>query len=200
MSKKQIVFFAGVLGVGLLVAAYKWFHPSVRTIGNGALVDEVAVLTVCLDQLSIGHRQVVSSETRTSGSEVTVPGLQQIFTRENLAVHSETIADFLTKNRAPHPVHPDFTLGRRLRVLTEKERERIFRDGPGSDWVRLSDVFPETDGILSFSRVGFNADVTQALMEECIVRGPMEGRANYWLFTQEKGRWKAVGRVRYKRF
>jgi hypothetical protein len=75
--------------------------------------------------------------------------------------------------------------------MSDEEHRRLFRDGQG--WVRFYDAHPESNGIVGFSRVGFNAEITQALIYVGIREEAMAGHGSYWFFTRESGRWEAAG-------
>jgi len=115
--------------------------------------------------------------------------------RGNLnGLEEETLADFLEKNTQQHPVAPHLTLDGKLFCVTAEELKRFFQHRDG--WERLRKLFPETSGLLEFSRVGFNSDLTQALVYMGQGFGPRAGSGDYWLFSRTAGEWVDVGKVR----
>jgi hypothetical protein len=161
---------------------------------NGTIVDEQEVLAVCLDHLCIGSRQVVRSLTR-SGLRLPADEERALFyMRENFErLSEETLADFFAKNREQYPVEPDFNPGGRLICLSNEEFRHVFRDGEG--WERFRRTFPESDGTLRFSRVGFNRDVTQAMIYAGQQFDWRIGSGGYWLFSRSDGVWTESGRL-----
>jgi hypothetical protein len=161
---------------------------------NGTTVDEQEVLAVCLDHLYIGSRQVVRSLTR-SGLHLPADEERALsYMRENFeGLSEETLADFLAKNRERHPVEPDLNLGGRLNCVNDREFERVFRDGEG--WERFRRTFPKSDGTLRFSRVGFNRDVTQAMIYAGQQFDWHIGSGGFWLFSKIDGAWVESGRL-----
>lgn len=161
---------------------------------NGTIVDEQEVLAVCLDQLYIGSRQVVRSLTR---SGLRLPADEErafFYMRENFErLSEETLDDFFAKNREQYPVEPGFNPGGRLICLSNKEFRHVFRDGEG--WKRFRRTFPESDGTLRFSRVGFNRDVTQAMIYAGQQFDWRIGSGGYWLFSRSDGVWTESGRL-----
>ena len=161
---------------------------------NGTVADEQKVLLVYLARLHLGRRQVVRAMTR---SGLQMPGGEErmlSYMRENLdGLLEETLADFLTKNREQHPVEPDFNPGGRLICVGDDEFEHTFRDGDG--WTRFRREFPESDGTLRFSRVGFDRDVTQALLYAGQQFDWNVGSGGFWLFSKLDGEWTEAGRV-----
>jgi len=161
---------------------------------NGTIVDEQEVLAVCLGHLYIGGRQVVRSLTR---SGLPLPGQEEralSYLRENFeGLGEETLADFLAKNREQHPVEPDFNPEGRLICLNDEEFAHIFGDREG--WERFRQTFPESDGTLRFSRVGFNQDMTQAMIYAGQQFDWQIGFGGYWLFSKSDGTWTESGRL-----
>jgi hypothetical protein len=160
---------------------------------NGTIADEQEVLTACLAQLHLGERQVVRSLTR---SGLLIPGDERMFSymRENLeGLDEETLTDFLAKNRVQHPIEPDLNPGSRLVCVGDEEFEHIFRDGDG--WARFRREFPDSDGTLRFSRVGFDRDVTQAMLYAGQQFDWNVGSGGFWLFSKLEGEWTEARRV-----
>ena len=160
---------------------------------NGTIADEQEVLIACLVQLHLGERQVVRSLTR-SGLHIPVDERMLSYLRENLEeLNQETLKDFLAKNREHHPIEPDLNPGGRLVCVGDEEFEHIFRDGDG--WARFRREFPESDGTLRFSRVGFDRDVTQAVLYAGQQFDWNVGSGGFRLFSKLDGVWTEAGRV-----
>ncbi len=162
-------------------------------LSNGTVTDEREVLAVCLDRLYLGAGQVTRSLTR---SGLPPPGEEQAisYLRDNLdGLDEETLADFLAKNREQHPVEPDLNPGGRLICVDDEEFHLIFRDGEG--WERFRRTFPESDGTLRFSRVGFDRDVTQAMLYAGQQFDWNVGSGGFWLFSKAGGAWVESGRA-----
>ena len=118
------------------------------------------------------------------------------------------VADFKRAGRTSKPFPRDFRYPRDLHILTESERLRIFADGnaeaserpPRNNdehpyWKKLADTYPDAWGVTVFSRTGFNADSTQALVyvrHQC--GGACSGEE---LIALKKGsrEWRIVQRV-----
>ena len=105
----------------------------------------------------------------------------------------ETLTDFLAKNRVQHPIEPDLNPGGRLVCVGDEEFEHIFRYGDG--WARFRKEFPDSDGTLRLSRVGFDRDVTQAMLYAGQQFDWNVGSGGFWLFSCLDGEWTEVGRA-----
>jgi hypothetical protein len=161
---------------------------------NGTIVDERAVVAVCLGHLYLGSRQVVRSLTR-SGLPPSISRERVLsYMRENFeGLGEETLSDFIAKNREQHPIEPDLNPGGCLICLNDEEFRHIFRDREG--WERFRQMFPESDGTLRFSRVGLNQEVTQAMIYAGQQFDWHIGSGGYWLFSKSDGAWTQSGRL-----
>lgn len=77
--------------------------------------------------------------------------------------------------------------------MGDEEFEHIFRDREG--WTRFRQAFPGSDGTLRFSRVGFDRDVTQAMLYAGQQFDWNIGSGGFWLFSKLDGEWTKAGRV-----
>lgn len=161
---------------------------------NGTIAEEREVLAACLAGLHLGERQVVRAMTR-SGMQMPDGDERMIsHIRENLeGLDEETLADFLAKNRQPHPVEPDLNPDGRLVCVGDEEFRHIFRDREG--WERFRRAFSESDGTLRFSRVGLDRSVTRAMLYAGQQFDWNVGSGGFWLFSKSGGEWTEAGRV-----
>jgi hypothetical protein len=161
---------------------------------NGTIDDEREVLVACLGHLYLGSGQVVRSMT-VSGLRGGVDEAQMLsYLRENLeGLGEETLDDFVEKNRERHPIKPDLDPEGGFTRLDDGAFRRVFRDGEG--WERFRRMYPDSDGTLRFSRVGFDRNVTQALIYAGQQFDWNVGSGGYWLFSKNDGRWTESGRV-----
>lgn len=161
---------------------------------NGAFSDEREVVAVCLDLLFVGQKQVARAETRGGLGMLSDKERMLAYVRENLGgVREETIADFVEKNRGRHPVEPGFDPKGRLITVADEEFRHIFRDGEG--WTRFRETFPDSDGTLRISRVGFDGSVSQALVYAGQQFGWEAGSSGFWFFEKFGNEWVVAGRA-----
>lgn len=159
---------------------------------NGTIADEREVLAACLDRLYVGSRQAVRSMTRSGLYTPTDEEKMLSYVREHFeGLGEKTLADFLAKNREQHPIDPDLNPGERLICIDDEDFRNIFRDEEG--WDRFRQTYPESDGTLRFSRVGFNSDVTQAMIYAGQQFDWDVGSNGYWLFSKSDGVWVESG-------
>ncbi|MGH3087674.1 MAG: hypothetical protein ACRDSJ_10215, partial [Rubrobacteraceae bacterium] len=161
---------------------------------NGSPSDEREVVEICLDLLFVGEKQAVRAETRGGLGMPSDEARILAYIRENLeGIREETITDFVEKNRERHPVEPNFDPKSRLIPVSDEEFRHIFRDGEG--WSRFRETFPDSDGTLRISRVGFDGGVSQALVYAGQQFDWDAGSSGFWLFTKDGGSWAESGRA-----
>jgi hypothetical protein len=163
-------------------------RTSISTVFNGTIANEREVLTIYLNHLGVGERQVVRSLTHRGidggiDEERTLSHVRQDLTD----LCEETLADFLTKNRERYPVDPDLNPEGRLICLDEE----LFKTSDA--WHRFHQAFPQSSGIVDFSRVGFDQEVTQAFMYAGNQLGGLAGSGACWLFSKSGGAWVREG-------
>lgn len=104
----------------------------------------------------------------------------------------EVLDDFEEKNREPRPLKVDFGLRIRTQPINAEEARRLapVKDGI-PDFDPMHEKYPEASGVVMLSRVGFNRDMTEALVElDRGLCGRGCGEGAFVLLAREGGRWK----------
>lgn len=162
---------------------------------NGTLADEAALLRVCLTALGIGPRQVVDELTNLGHTSTrSAEDLQKTarwLRTELKELEEETLADFVAKNSQAHSVFPSLTLDGQLIPVAYEDLLRTLQDDEG--WERFRATYPESCGYVEFSRVGFNAALTQALVYTGVHKHLLMGEGMYSLFAKDETTWTGVG-------
>ena len=73
-------------------------------------------------------------------------------------------------------------------VVNSAQLDSFFKKGGGS-WPAYYKQYPGSQGVLEFSRVGFNADGTQALFYYGNTCGGLCGGGGYVVMKKRSGRW-----------
>jgi len=155
---------------------------------NGTVADEQEILAICFDRLRIGERQIAGALTSDEINRASDKDHIVSYMRGNLTgFNEETLTDFLAKSCERHPVDPDLNPGGRLTCLSDEELQSIFEDLDG--WKKFYLRFPESKGIVKFSRVGFDRDMTQALVYARHQTGWLSGISSYWFFSKLNREW-----------
>lgn len=101
---------------------------------------------------------------------------------------SATLEDYFTKNKMSEDVLlPD--LGIAYRLISPEEMERMFSEH-GTGWSDFYERYPESNGLIYFSRVGFNLQRDQAFVYLADSCGGLCGQGSYVLLKKEATGWK----------
>lgn len=114
---------------------------------------------------------------------------QSKYIRENMAetLQAETLDKFVTRNGQSHQVEDRFSLDVPVSLLSGDEFEEIFSSENG--WLRFYEAYPNSQGTMTLSRVGFNAEQNQALMYVGNQVDYIAGEGDYVLFSKKGGEW-----------
>jgi hypothetical protein len=101
---------------------------------------------------------------------------------------TEMITKFKLKNQPSWALKPLFNLTTATFLLGEDEFQQIFMEQDG--WERFYNQFPSSQGIMTLSRVGFNAKMNKALVYVGNQSHGLAGGGFYLLLVKENGSWK----------
>ncbi len=151
--------------------------------------EEYAVYRAVIEAMYLpGPKQVVIRE-RTSpdiGGDVG-EALQRV--AEKMArVQPATLESYRDRNGQRMPLADRFGLAVPVVLLGEQEMSAIFQ-GTGGGWDEFYRRFPGAQGTMELSRVGFNTDMTQALVYVGNQSHYLAGAGFYVLLARENGVW-----------
>jgi len=158
--------------------------------------EEEAVYAALFEEM-YGEPQMLAlmAETETSpmSTENTDSTLEYVLSQMS-EVDEETVAGFRVRNDAAYPLRPDMDLGLPYVLLTRDDVDEIF-DVNTSGWDVFYTRYPNSPGLTSVSRVGFNADFTQALVYIGTQSHWLAGSGHYVLLEKTGGRWQVEQQV-----
>jgi len=99
------------------------------------------------------------------------------------------VEDFLAVNQQPSALEPLLDIDLPYQLFTQEEIDELHPLDKESGWQLFDEKFPNAVGFLYLSRVGFNADLSQALVyyERYMYDIPVSG--GYYLLTRQDGQW-----------
>lgn len=108
---------------------------------------------------------------------------------ETTALSPEMVASFKERNQQPHLLKPALDFGMEYQLWTQEEVDELRSLDEASGWKLFYEKYPDTYGFIYLSRVGFNADFSQALvyMESYHYEQPIQG--GYYLMVRKDGHW-----------
>jgi hypothetical protein len=105
------------------------------------------------------------------------------------ALEEATYDDFLAANQEPAPLDASLDLGFDYTLVSLQELEEFLAGGPWS-FDAFYERFPNSQGLMELSRVGFNSDHTQALVYVGNQYDLLGGAGYYLLLSKQDGAWQ----------
>lgn len=144
------------------------------------------------------ERIVVSDETgldRMAEDAATIENLEPL-QGEFLGITRETLLDFSRNAAAAVKLENRFRLPVPVSIVRQNDLDEFFSEPPPDGWERFNARFPNSPGLIMFSRVGFNEEATEALVHVGNQRDWLDGVGRYVYLTREKGgEWRIEGTV-----
>jgi len=102
----------------------------------------------------------------------------------------ETLQNFTEANKHTRHFEKLFTLSVPYRIVDYKDITDLFSSMLLAEaWKKFYGLYPQSNGYLRFSRVGFNKDLTEALVDTGWMRGALEGEGKWFLLSRVDGKW-----------
>ena len=101
----------------------------------------------------------------------------------------ETLAAFLEINKQEYPLEDHFQPGDHVVLLSQSDRNSLFDQNLEESWQRFNQKYAGSQGLLTFSRVGFNSQKTQALVYFGNQKGSVDGAGYVVLLAYENDTW-----------
>ena len=132
---------------------------------------------------------VIMADTATSATGVDNTAQTLDYVLQNMHdVASETLDSFRSRNATSQTLRPDMQLGGPYTLLSQAGKNRIFSQNQ-SGWDIFYNRYPQAPGITTFSRVGFNAQLDQALVYMGTQSNWQVGTGYYLLLKKVNGTW-----------
>jgi hypothetical protein len=109
-------------------------------------------------------------------------------------LQATTIEAFRKANAGRAVIRPSFHIPIDYGLVSSAQLESIFKKR-GDIWGKYYEQFPGSQGILTFARVGFNADGTQALLYWSNRCGGLCGGGGYVVLGKHNGQWLIVADI-----
>ena len=108
----------------------------------------------------------------------------------------ETIDDFHAKAKQCSPFRKQLDIPIKYTLVSAKDLESLFPKGEfDRAWRRFYSKYPNSSGIISFSNVGFNAEMNQALVSTGRGCGGLCGAGHYVLLSKDDGKWNVKSKT-----
>jgi hypothetical protein len=132
---------------------------------------------------------VIEENTTKSTAEVS----DELIKQNMPELQQETVDDFKTANEQSYLLQREFNLPVNYVLISQEELNGIF--GGGRGWDNFYNKYSDSQGIMTFSRVGFNAERSQALV--CVGNQYhfLAGAGYIVLLVKEDGIWRVKHEV-----
>jgi hypothetical protein len=106
------------------------------------------------------------------------------------------VKDFKARNLIQGKLIKALNVPLKQGFISDSERRSVFSDTERyNGWKEFYKKFPGAIGYKSFTRAGFNADKTKALIHRCTTAQDSADAGAYRIFSKENGNWKPIGLV-----
>lgn len=160
--------------------------------------EEYALLSALIDGMYSKETEkliVVQGQTTTLTpyKSPIVESLQRV-KQQMPALDEETLKDFESKNRQPYVLQELFKVNAKYTLISPKKVGDYFRKD-GGWWPAYYKDYPGSQGLMIVSRVGFNSEMTQALVYVSNQVGGLAGEGSFVLLVKDQGGWKRQEKV-----
>jgi hypothetical protein len=193
----------GLLTLALVASCTARAQQVATTPGRVQDPDEYAVRSVVLTNRYVTEsvkELVIRDRTAPLKSEMhRLPSFRAATqTVEDIA---DAVADLEAKSQIEYPVENEFSVNVPCHLLSKEAENDLFHypvdnriDGDAlkkihSGWQRFHHDHPDTGGLITISRVGFNSDRTLAAVYVGVARAAMSGDGKCFLLVKKNGSW-----------
>ncbi len=151
--------------------------------------EEQAVYAALIAAMYPAPMVVIMDTTATD--PVGVEGLAQTlqYVQQNMSALSQETADsFQVRNDAAYPLAEDLDLGVEVILLSQRDMQAMFAVNQNG-WDIFYQRYPDAPGIMTLSRVGFNASLDEALVYIGNQSHWLAGAGYYVLLRKANGAW-----------
>ena len=156
----------------------------------GATVEEIEKEEQAVYSFFVGDSTGTIVIMQDTATEISTDDPQQTidYIKSGLkSLSDETLDDYMARNKEPGQLSPDMQLGVDYVLLSTDELRKISSQ---PDWPEvMAERYSGSGGYLILSRVGFNAELDQALIYVGDVAGPLMGAGFYYLLEKRNGEW-----------
>ena len=157
--------------------------------------EEAAVYSAAIEVYLGGAPDPLVLADRTAldmGSDIT--STLDSVAQQLTGVAPETLVGFKARNDQAYALRTDMALPFRYLLLSSQEEGAFFQPN-GGGWDRFYEQYSNAQGIMRLSRVGFNGDMTQALVYAGNQSHYLAGAGVYYLLAKEDGSWHVVAEM-----
>jgi hypothetical protein len=150
--------------------------------------EEYAVYSAMIQENPIGYNLgstiVIREQTMVLDAEMFERTLEKVD-----PLPARLVDSYRSRNAAAYTLDPNLDMEQDYVLLPRAAHDEIFRKR-GPSWAEFESRYPESGGLVNFSRVGFSANGDKALVQMGFLCGDLCGAGGLYLLTKEEGIWK----------
>ena len=135
------------------------------------------------------YKKIIIGEYTKAGEEIhqeiNIEKLQDKFP----SIQSETYLNFIEVTENTKRL--TLSLNREYQIISQREESIIFYKP--ENWNEFYIKYPQTNGLMKLSAVGFNKNITQALVYCENIANGWDGFASIFFFDRKNGNWTLIG-------
>jgi hypothetical protein len=161
--------------------------------------EELAAYSAVIEQAypeSRGKLVVIADRTNDCPPYEKEPNWEQNTLNRMPEVSVATFGDYLVKNRQCSSLLEGTELKSRYTVIPDEEVMAVIRSEEAGGWDAFYRKYPNSIGFLTFSRIGFNPELNQALVYTGRYHGVRRGSGMDVLLSKKTGSWVVVKRYK----
>lgn len=138
----------------------------------------------------------VAQQTNTE-TFVTQYWYDTVLASQNPGFDTTVVENYKQANDSLYYFNDNFSAdNQQIKVLTNDELHYIFQDkNLNAGWLEFHKEYPNSGSLLSFTRIGFNLDHTQAIFEISSEAGSLAGSGFIIYLVKENGQWVIKDRI-----
>lgn len=177
------------------LATFSSGYSSVFAKGNEASTEEYAVYSAVIQAMFVKEnvKTIVIAKQTTFYDYKSIWQKPEDYTRVMLEqlrpISLDTVKDFERANKEQSELSAKLNLTVKY-VLLDRQLPTNTPEAYAERWRSFYEKYPNSPGIVSLSRVGFNASGDQAIVYVANTCGGLCGKGYYVLLTESSGSWK----------
>jgi hypothetical protein len=187
--KKHFLFLALTLSM-LACSTVTRYIP--KTYPGDPELEEQAVYSVVLG-VPPGKILILSDTTQSGFDYLGDRRESEKYIRKSMpALSRDALESYLSRNDQPYPLSSGMDLGVEYHLMSDEEMNEIFGN---NGWEEFYSRYPEASGSTTVSRVGFNRDLTEALVYVGNQAAPLAGMGNLIRLEKRNGEWRIMDQL-----
>jgi hypothetical protein len=155
--------------------------------------EEQAVYSVLLGEYQ-GQKVILYDSTESGFEDMEDDAVPEYVHNAAPNAEGDTLENYLVRNDASHPLPKKLRIGVDYQLMSHKQMDEIFNSSEDA-WTEFYKRYPGSPGIITFSRVGFNQDFSEALVYMARQSDYLAGTGSLIRLQKQNGVWKIMEEI-----